>query len=513
MSDALAAAVIVAYLAIVIVLSVHGLNFLRLTRIALRDGERRPAGGRPGRWPSVAVQLPIYNERYVAADLIDAVATFDYPGKLEIQVLDDSTDDTAERAAAAVARWSLAGVRIRHLRRPDRRGYKAGALAAGLAATDAELVAIFDADFRPDPDFLTRTVPILVADPGLAFVQARWDHGNPRSSMLSRVQAMAIDGHFAIEQQGRWAAGDWFNFNGTAGVWRRAAIEEAGGWQSDTLTEDLDLSYRTQLRGWRGAFDTGTECVAELPVGFGAYRRQQARWARGSLECAAKYASSVLRAPASVRQRAGAMLHLTGYSIHLLLLAMSLLYPILILALERFPGASTPMALLGLVGLPALAPAVLFLGGQHLLGRLERSSIPTLLLLTLVGVGMMANTARAWGLALRGRPGVFERTPKFGRDAVHGGWQRLRYQVGPDPIVLAELGLAVMDTLTVRLALARGDWAIAAFAGLFAAGLALVAGLSIHEWARRALLHGPAVAATSATASSATASSAAAGPP
>ena len=500
MSDVLAAAVIVAYLAIVILLTAHGLNFLRLTRIALRDSERRPAGGRPERWPSVTVQLPIYNERYVAADLIDAVAAFDYPGPLEIQVLDDSTDDTTERAAAAVARWCAAGVRVRHLRRPDRSGYKAGALAAGLDQTVAELVAIFDADFRPAPDFLTRTVPVLVADPGLAFVQARWDHGNPRSSMLSRVQAMAIDGHFAIEQQGRWAAGDWFNFNGTAGVWRRAAIEDAGGWGSDTLTEDLDLSYRTQLRGWRGAFDSGTECVAELPVGIGAYRRQQARWARGSLECAAKYAPSVLRAPASVHHRVGALLHLTGYSIHLLLLAMSLLYPVLVLALARFPGASTPMALLGLLGLPALAPAILFLGGQHLLGRLDRSSLPTLLLLTLVGVGMMANTARAWVLALRGRPGVFERTPKFGADAVHGGWQRLRYQVGPDPIVLAELGLALIDLLTFQLALAKGDWAIAVFAGLFAAGLILVAGLSIHEWGRRVLLRGPAVAAPSATA-------------
>ena len=502
MSDALALAVIVAYLVIVILLTVHGLNFLRLTRTALRGRERRPAAKRPETWPSVAIQLPIYNERYVAADLIDAVAAFDYPGPLEIQVLDDSTDDTAERAASAVTRWSLAGVRIRHLRRPDRRGYKAGALAAGMADTEADLVAIFDADFRPDPDFLARMVPVLVADPGLAFVQARWDHGNPRSSMLSRVQAMAIDGHFAIEQQGRWASGDWFNFNGTAGVWRRAAIDDAGGWQSDTLTEDLDLSYRAQLRGWRAAFDTGTECVAELPVGIGAYRRQQARWARGSLECAAKYASKVVRAPASGRQRAGALLHLTGYSIHLLLLAMSLLYPALILALERFPGASVPMALLGLLGLPALAPAVLFLGGQYLLGRLGRASLPTLLLLTLVGVGMMANTARAWGLALRGRPGVFERTPKFGRDAVHGGWQRLGYQVGPDPIVLAELGLALLDVLTFRLALARGDWAIAAFAGLFAAGLALVAGLSIHEWARRALLRGPSAATSSAAASS-----------
>jgi cellulose synthase/poly-beta-1,6-N-acetylglucosamine synthase-like glycosyltransferase len=500
MNDALAASLIVAYLAIVLLLTAHGLNFLRLTRIALRDGARRPLEDRPEHWPSVAVQLPIYNERYVAADVIDAVAAFQYPGPLEVQVLDDSVDDTADRAAAAVARWSAGGVRIRHLRRTDRTGYKAGALAAGLDRTDAELVAIFDADFRPDPDFLLRTVPVLVADPGLAFIQARWDHGNPRSSMLSRVQAMAIDGHFAIEQQGRWTAGDWFNFNGTAGVWRRAAIEDAGGWRNDTLTEDLDLSYRTQLRGWRAAFDSGTACVAELPVGIGAYRRQQARWARGSLECAAKHLPSVLRAPISARHRSGAVLHLTGYSIHLLLLAMSLLYPLLIPALERYPGASLPMALIGLAGLPALAPAALFLTGQHLLGRVNRSTLPTLLLLTLVGVGMMGNTARAWLLALRGKPGVFERTPKFGRDAVHGGWQRLRYQVGPDPIVLAELGLAIIDLLTFRLALGKGDWAIAAFAGLFAAGLILVAGLSIHEWARRALLGGAVAVASPAAA-------------
>ena len=200
----------------------------------------------------VTVQLPIYNEFYVAGRLIDDVARMDYPAdRLEIQVLDDSTDETSDILAEVVAQWRDKGIDIIHVRRPDREGYKAGALAHGLALARGELIAIFDADFLPRPDFLRDAVPVLVADPGLAFVQARWGHVNRGSSLLTRLQAVAIDGHFGIEQAGRWARGYWFNFNGTAGVWRRQALVEAGGWQHDTLTEDLDVSYRAFLAGWR----------------------------------------------------------------------------------------------------------------------------------------------------------------------------------------------------------------------------------------------------------------------
>ena len=274
------------YLAILLALFVFGLNFLYLTWVALRSSTETPRSVTPVDWPAVTVQLPIFNELYVAERLVAAAVALDYPsGKLEIQVLDDSTDETVALMAVAVARWRATGVDIRHVRRGARTGYKAGALAYGLQLAQSELVALFDADFVPPSDFLRRAVPVLLADPGLAFVQARWGHINPAFSVLTRLQALAIDGHMAIEQFARWRAGQWFNFNGTAGLWRCAALVDAGGWSHQTLTEDLDISYRAFLRGWRAAFLRDLECPAEVPVSFNAYRRQQHRWARGSFEC------------------------------------------------------------------------------------------------------------------------------------------------------------------------------------------------------------------------------------
>jgi cellulose synthase/poly-beta-1,6-N-acetylglucosamine synthase-like glycosyltransferase len=479
----LAAAVLVAYGLVLAVLFVHGLSFLRLTWIAVRDRRRRPSASTADRWPSVTVQLPIFNERYVAERLIDAVARFEYPGALQIQVLDDSTDDTIAIAAAIVRRWRERGVDAVHLHRTERLGFKAGALAEGLAVARGERIAIFDADFIPRPDFLLRMVPILESDPGLAFVQARWDHANPDASLLTRLQALAIDGHFAVEQHGRWSGGDWFNFNGTAGVWRRAAIVDAGGWRSTTLTEDLDLSYRAFLRGWRAAYQGDVGVEAELPVGLRAYRRQQARWARGSLECAWLHLPSLLRAPVSRPRRLWAALHLTGYSIHLLLLALSALYPLLLTILATDRSAADLVGLLGVMGLPALAPSILFAVGQGLLGR-PRRALLLIVPLSLLGVGMMVNTARAALAAACQRSAHFERTPKYGAGARGGTWRRLGYQIRGDWGVAAEAGLAMLNLATCAAALASAHWAIAFFAGLFGTGLAFVAALSIAEAAR-----------------------------
>ncbi|HLG12343.1 MAG TPA: glycosyltransferase, partial [Dehalococcoidia bacterium] len=245
MLDLLFIPLLLLYFAVLTALFVYGANFLHLTWVALRSKNAHPPGVVPDEWPAVCVQLPVYNEMYVARRLIDATAALDYPHeKLEIQVLDDSTDETVSVVESAVEYWRGRGLSILHIRRGGREGYKAGALAHGLELTTAEYVAIFDADFIPRQDFLKRTVPILYADEGLSFVQTRWGHTNRNQSLLTFLQSLSIDGHFAVEQYSRWKLGYFFNFNGTAGVWRRAAMIDAGGWHMETLTEDLDLSVR-----------------------------------------------------------------------------------------------------------------------------------------------------------------------------------------------------------------------------------------------------------------------------
>ncbi len=284
------------YFTVLTALFIYGANFLHLTWTALRSKDVSPPAVIPDAWPSVCVQLPIYNEMYVSQRLLDATAAIDYPAeKLEIQVLDDSTDETSVIAERAVQHWRERGVNITHVRHGSREGFKAGALAYGMDRTDAEYVTIFDADFIPRRDFLRQTVPVLYADDGLSFVQTRWGHTNRSHSLLAFLQSLSIDGHFAVEQYWRWKLGYFFNFNGTAGVWRKAAMIDAGGWHDETLTEDLDLSVRAYLRGWRAAFVRDVESPAELPVSFDAYRRQQHRWARGSLECAYKYMPTIWR--------------------------------------------------------------------------------------------------------------------------------------------------------------------------------------------------------------------------
>jgi len=482
LSDVLFVPVVAIYAIVLGALFIYGINFIYLTVVALRTSDRRPPAPEPETWPVVTVQLPIYNEVYVARRLINDVASMDYPaGKLEIQVLDDSTDDTATLVADLVADWRAKGVDIAHVRRSDRDGYKAGALRHGLSLARGELIAIFDADFMPQPDFLREAVPVIVADPRLAFVQARWGHVNRGFSMLTRLQAVAIDGHFGIEQAGRWASGQFFNFNGTAGVWRRSALIDAGGWQADTLTEDLDLSYRAFLAGWRASYLRRLEAPAELPVSFSAYRRQQHRWARGSLECAMKHLPAIWQSDVPLSRKVAATLHLTGYVIHLLLLMLCLLYPLLLIVSGPRPDLFALLSVFGIFNLTTLAPAFLFAVGQRQLGRGWIRHIPTILLLMVFGCGMMVNTGRAAWQTFVGEPAPFERTPKFGVRDRREDWHRLRYQLGMDRIVYVELALAALNALTCVLAIHRGYWAIAIYAVIFGAGLAAAAGTTVRQ--------------------------------
>ncbi len=271
------------YFFVLIILAVYGWHRYYLVYLYLRNRHKEPRPGPPlSPTPVVTIQLPLYNEVYVADRLISAVCAIEYPRAcLEIQVLDDSTDETRTIAESTVRRFAGQGVDIKYFHRADRTGYKAGALEAGLNVARGEFVAIFDADFLPTSDFLARLMPHF-ADSRVAMVQARWGHINQDYSLLTKIQSILLDGHFVLEHGGRNRAGRFFNFNGTAGIWRRIAIDDAGGWQHDTLTEDLDLSYRAQLRGWRFVFLSDVIAPAEVPVEMNGFKSQQHRWAKGS---------------------------------------------------------------------------------------------------------------------------------------------------------------------------------------------------------------------------------------
>lgn len=372
--------------------------------------------------PVVTTQLPIFNERNVVDRLLRAVAAFDYPeGKHEIQVLDDSTDETVDLVARLVAELRAEGHDIHHIHRTHRKGYKAGALEAGLARARGELVAVFDADFVPPPDFLRQTVPFLVMDEHCGFVQTRWGHRNRSYSPLTRVLAIGIDGHFVIEQSARAWNGLFFNFNGTGGIWRAAAIRAAGGWQADTLTEDLDLSYRTQLAGWTPRFLVDVVTPAEVPTDVNALKSQQHRWAKGSIQTAMKLLPVVWQRP-DIRtfKKVEATLHLTHYLVHPLMLLMTILvFPLLVLTEFTFRTAWVAVPFV-LMTLALFAPTTMYFLSQRVTNPNWKRTFWLLPFLMAVGIGLAVNNTRAVLEAFTGRKSGFVRTPKLG-SAVEGG--------------------------------------------------------------------------------------------
>ncbi len=427
------------------------------------------------------MQLPIFNEMYVAERVIKAAAKLDYPAELlQIQVLDDSSDETKNIVQRCVAGLRAKGLNIVHVHRTNRSGYKAGALQAGLATASGEFIAIFDADFVPPPDFLRKALPYL-QEPKVAFVQTRWGHLNRDYSWLTFLQSLAIDAHFMVEQYARSRAGYWFNFNGTAGIWRREAMLDAGGWTADTLTEDLDLSYRAYLRGWHGRYVRDIVVPAELPVSFSAYRRQQHRWARGSLECAVKLGPKVWRAPIPFSHKFQATLHLTGYNVHLLLFALTVIYPLVAIFTSQYVQLSTLLGLAYIFALTSIAPTLFFVAGQQQLGRPWWRLLPRILAISVVGSGLMINTVRAAWQIVRKRENVFERTAKYGIEQRKQDWTEQRYQLHFDPIVYAELLLGLYSLFAAWLAVGLGSWGIALYALLFGSGLILVAWVTIKQ--------------------------------
>jgi cellulose synthase/poly-beta-1,6-N-acetylglucosamine synthase-like glycosyltransferase len=479
------------YLLVVGALFVYGVNFFYLTYITLRDRKTKRAVPPLAELPPVTIQLPIYNEMYVAERLIAAAAALDYPRSLlEIQVLDDSNDETREIVARKVAQLRLQGFLISHLHRTQRSGFKAGALAEGLEQARGAFIAIFDADFIPGSDFLRRTLPHFI-DPKVAFVQTRWGHVNRDYSLLTQLQSLAIDAHFMVEQYARSQAGLWFNFNGTAGIWRKDAMLDAGGWRSDTLTEDLDLSYRAFFNGWKAVYLRDVEVPAELPVSFNAYRRQQGRWARGSLECAVKFIPQVWSRSMPLRQKVQATLHLSGYCVHLLLAALVFLYPLVLEISRHYPALITLFGIGFFFNLTAFAPTMFFVVAESQLGRRVWPNLPVILFVSAMGTGMMVNTLRAAAGIAFNRKGTFERTPKFGIVQRKQAWMNRRYQLKLDLIVFPELALALANTATAALAIHQHNWMIAVYACLFSCGLFFTSGMTISQSLSVARQHAP----------------------
>lgn len=436
--------------------------------------------------PRVTVQLPIYNERYVIQRLIETVIRLDYPrDRLEIQVLDDSTDETTTIARPLIDRYRQAGFDITLLHRVKRTGYKAGALKEGLEVARGEFIAIFDADFIPDPDFLTKTLPFF-HDPAMAMVQVRWGHINRDYSFLTVAQSFGIDGHFWVEQAARCWSGLFMNFNGTAGIWRRQAIDDAGGWHADTLTEDLDLSYRAQLKGWRMKFLPQVVCPAEVPVQMAAVKSQQHRWAKGSIQTAMKLIPQILRADIPFFKKYQGIFHLTNYMVHPLMLLVAMSSPLLLWFEGFFSVREHLFAAAALFSVATFGPSSMYLYAQrHLYLDWKRRLryFPSLLIF---GTGIALNNTKAILEALLNVDGAFVRTPKFRIEKRSDTWVDKRYHPPIPWLSFLEGLLALYCVYGVFLFLQRGR-IVDPFLFLYTVGFASVASLSLWETLRGAM--------------------------
>jgi cellulose synthase/poly-beta-1,6-N-acetylglucosamine synthase-like glycosyltransferase len=460
------------FLFCIVFLCIYGLNSLVLVFLYLRHrDDPTPSPLPPAEWPRVTVQLPVYNELHIIERLLTAAAALDYPrDRCEFQMLDDSTDETRQIAAQAVARLQEQGINVVHITRPDREDYKAGALAAGLAKARGELIAIFDADFVPPAGFLRRVVPHF-ADPGVGCVQTRWGHLNRDYSPLTRAQALGIDGHFVVEQTARSRAGLFLNFNGTGGVWRRDCIADAGGWQGDTLTEDLDLSYRAQLRGWRIAYLPDVVVPAEVPVQISALKRQQARWAQGSIETALKLIGPLLRSRQPGLVKLEGIIHLTGYLVHpLMLLAILLILP---MSFSNSWVLSVSPWLMGM----AAGPPLLYLVAQR--GKPWSHRLRLLPLLELLGIGLALNNTWAVARGILGIRQGFLRTPKFALLEPADRWVSRRYALSGAPFIWGELLLSLFAATLVIVPVVNAGFVPWLF--LYAGSFGYVAGVSLYQ--------------------------------
>jgi cellulose synthase/poly-beta-1,6-N-acetylglucosamine synthase-like glycosyltransferase len=440
-----------------------------------------------GKWdelPHVTIQLPIFNEMFVVERLVDATCTIRYPAeKFEIQVLDDSTDETVDVARAVVENWKAKGVDIVHIHRTNREGFKAGALEAGLHVAKGEFIAVFDADFVPQPNFLERTIDFFTSDE-VGMVQVRWDHLNRDFSLLTRAQAVLLDGHFVIEHTARNRSGRFFNFNGTAGIWRRQTIHDAGGWQHDTLTEDLDLSYRAQIEGWKFVFLPDVLSPAEVPVEMNSFKSQQHRWAKGSIQTAKKLLPRIIRSKdLPFRVKCESVFHLTNNLAYLFMVVLCVAMPasIVIRSGVQLPGLwflDLTVLLLATVSVGFFYYACQREAGIKLWERIKY--VPVVLS---IGIGLCINNARAVIEALIGQESGFTRTPKYG--VVKRGdraWQKqIKYHRKKNWLPLVEVALGGWFTYAIYTAISCGAWMAVPFLLLFQFGFLYMGLMSLIQ--------------------------------
>jgi cellulose synthase/poly-beta-1,6-N-acetylglucosamine synthase-like glycosyltransferase len=483
------------YLTILLALAFYGFHRSSLVFLYYRNRDKRPrAPGAFSDLPAVTVQLPLYNEMYVVERLLDAVAEIRYPrDRFQVQVLDDSTDETQEICQRKIAelRARHADLDIEYVHRVDRKGFKAGALENGLGTAKGEFMLIFDADFLPQADVLERCIHHFL-DPRVAVVQCRWDHLNRDFSGLTEVQALMLDGHFIMEHAGRNRSGRFFNFNGTAGIWRRAAIADAGGWQHDTLTEDMDLSYRAQLRGWRFVYLPEIAAPAELPVEMSAFKAQQFRWAKGSIQVAKKLLPAILRSNASFSQKTEAFFHLTNNVAYPLLLLLSLLLlpnlalrphhgwrEVLAIDLPLFFGTTLSIASFYLASEREIA----LLRDPNAARRLDWSVLRRLPLVMSLGIGLCVSQSRAVLEAVFGRETEFVRTPKHGIRGRLEAWSSKKYRAAKSITPFIELGMAAYFAVAMGVAVHHGHYLSMPFLALFLCGFGYVGWVSLWQGA------------------------------
>ena len=475
--------ILASYFFVLLILAVYGWHRYYLVYIYMKHKHEQPQPKAAfDQLPVVTIQLPLFNEMYVVDRLVDAVCKIEYPRELlEIQVLDDSTDETREIAMLAVRRHAMQGVDIKYIHRQDRTGYKAGALDEGLKVARGKFVAIFDADFIPKPDFLTRTIHYFTDDK-VALVQARWGHVNEDYSLLTKIQAVLLDAHFVLEHGSRNRAGCFFNFNGTAGIWRRDAIYDGGGWQHDTLTEDLDLSYRTQLKGWQFVFVRDHVSPAELPVEMNAFKSQQHRWAKGSIQTFLKLMPRILQSNQPFHVKAEAFFHLSANFNYPLMCVLSVLmapsmvirynmgwYEMILIDIPLFLAATASVANFYMVCQRELYP-------QTWTERLRY-----LPLLMSIGIGLAVNNTKAVFEALFHKQSEFARTPKHHIESGGDEWigKKYRQSVAVQPMI--ELALGLYFTATLFYALANGIYGTVPFLMLFQVGFLYTGMLSLMQ--------------------------------
>ena len=485
------------YFAVLIGLSCYGLHRYLMIYLYYKHRKQKllPVGHFDS-LPRLTVQLPLYNEMYVAERLLDSIAALDYPkDKLEIQVLDDSTDETTKIVVGKVAELRRRGFNVQCVHRTNRQGYKAGALENGLKTATGEFIAIFDADFVPQPDLIQKTIHYFT-DPTIGMLQTRWGHINEQFSLLTRVQSIFLDAHFLIEQTARSRSGRFFNFNGTAGIWRRSCIATSGGWQHDTLAEDLDLSYRAQIKGWKFLFLPDIVTPSELPVEMNAFKAQQHRWAKGSAQAMKKMLPQLWRADLPLKLKFEGTVHLTSNLGHLMLFTMCLVFRSTAYAGTHEASGGNELTKIFLVDIPLFLAASVSITAFYFCPQIALyekwgKRILYMPLMMAVGIGLCVNNARAVLEAIFNHKSEFVRTPKAGVQQSSDSWQGIKYRSFRGLVPYLEIAFGFYYSWFLYDVMDRGQWITAVFITLFQVGFFYVGLMSLMQTSTRLVRREP----------------------